>query len=332
MRRFEHDSRTSGFYAFSRNADGTTDNTATTYPSVAWWDGDYALEHPDKVLSRWASSEFSTDWGARSVGDRECVYDAISYHQGTVWPLFTGWLAVAEYRGNQPLAGYQSLMQNANLTWSQDLGDVTELLSGAFYQGLGRSDAHQLWSSAMVISPVLRGMFGLQWDVPHHTLGITPHLPADWAGATVHQLPFGKTTLDLTFARRGQELIVSATGTASSDVLLHSESAGARVEGHELHIPLPAVEAAFFAQLPNFGSATQQMKILHETIGEQALELTLSAPSSSHQTISLRENRAGLHLHSEDAQIGPSINGLRTAEIVFPPGNGYVTKVVRISW
>jgi glycogen debranching enzyme len=321
-----------GFYAFSRNTDGTTDNTATTYPSVAWWDGDYGLEHADKALSRWASSEFSTDWGARSVSDQESVYDPISYHQGSVWPLFTGWLAVAEYRGNQPLAGYQSLMQNANLTWSQDLGSVTELLSGAFYQGLGRSDAHQLWSSAMVISPVLRGMFGLQWDVAHHTLGITPHLPADWTGATLRQLPFGQSTLNVSFVRRGEELIVTVTGSASSEVLLHSESAGARVEGHELHIPLPTVEAAFSQQLPNFGSATQQMKVLHETINEQGLELTLSAPSSSHQTISLRENRAGLHLHSEDAQIGSSTNGLHDAEIVFQPGNGYVTKVVRINW
>ncbi|MGB8536022.1 MAG: hypothetical protein WCD57_06390 [Acidobacteriaceae bacterium] len=321
-----------GFYAFSRNADGTTDNTATTYPSVAWWDGDYALEHADKVLSRWASSEFSTDWGARSVSDQESVYDPISYHQGSVWPLFTGWLSVAEYRNHQALAGYQSLMQNANLTWSQDLGSVTELLSGAFYQVLGRSDAHHLWSSAMVISPVLRGMFGLQWDAPHHTLDITPHLPADWAGATLHQLPFGQSTLNLTFVRRSQELIVGATGPASSDVLLHSESTGARVEGHELHIPLPTVEAAVSEQLPTFGSVTQQMKILHETIGEQSLELTLSAPASSHQTISLRENRAGVHLHSADAQIGSSTNGLRDAEIVFPPGNGYVTKVVRISW
>jgi glycogen debranching enzyme len=321
-----------GFYAFSRNADGTTDNTATTYPSVAWWDGDYALERADKVLSRWASSEFSTDWGARSVSDQESVYDPITYHQGSVWPLFTGWLSVAEYRNHQALAGYQSLMQNANLTWSQDLGSVTELLSGAFYQVLGRSDAHHLWSSAMVISPVLRGMFGLQWDVPHHTLGITPHLPADWAGATLHQLPFGQSTLNLTFVRRGQELIVGATGPASSNVLLHSESTGARVEGHELRIPLPAVEAAVSEQLPPFGSVTQQMKILHETTGEQSLELTLSAPASSHQTISLRENRAGVHLHSADAQIGSSNNGLRHAEIVFPPGNGYVTEIVRISW
>jgi len=57
-------------------------------------------------------------------------------------------------------------MQNADLTWSQDLGSVTELLSGRFFQPLGRSSAHQLWSSAMVISPVVRGLLGLTWDVP----------------------------------------------------------------------------------------------------------------------------------------------------------------------
>ena len=36
-------------------------------------------------------------------------YDPISYHQGSVWPLLTGWLAVAEYRAGQPLAGEAAL-------------------------------------------------------------------------------------------------------------------------------------------------------------------------------------------------------------------------------
>ena len=28
-------------YAFSRNADGSADRTATIFPAVAWWDGSY---------------------------------------------------------------------------------------------------------------------------------------------------------------------------------------------------------------------------------------------------------------------------------------------------
>ena len=34
------------FYAFSHNPNGTTDDTPTIYPAVAWWDGTFALKHP----------------------------------------------------------------------------------------------------------------------------------------------------------------------------------------------------------------------------------------------------------------------------------------------
>ena len=104
----------------------------------------------------------------------------MSYHQGSVWPLFTGWAALAEFRGNQPLAGYRMLMENANLTWAQDLGADTELLSGDFFVPFGRSTSHQLWSSAMVITPTLRGLFGISIDAQTKTITVNPHLPASW--------------------------------------------------------------------------------------------------------------------------------------------------------
>src|SRR5581483_10044296 len=74
------------FYGFSRNRDGSLDRTATIYPAVAWWSGNLSLPRADRMLTRWASEEFSTDWGTRDVSRREAVYDPISYHQGTVWP------------------------------------------------------------------------------------------------------------------------------------------------------------------------------------------------------------------------------------------------------
>ena len=144
-------------YAFSRNADGTLDKTATIFPSIAWWDGHFALKEPDTMFRRWASHEFSTDWGTRALSENDVLYNPISYHQGSVWPLFTGWTSIAEYRTGRPLSGYSHLMQNAYLTWAQDLGAVTELLSGAYFVPFGRSSTHQLWSSAMVVTPVLRG-------------------------------------------------------------------------------------------------------------------------------------------------------------------------------
>jgi glycogen debranching enzyme len=322
----------SGFYIFSINPDGSTDDTATVFPSVAWWDGSYSLDHPEKMFSRWASSEFSTDWGLRLLSDQAVIYDPISYHQGTVWPLFTGWASVAEYRAGHPLSAYAHLMQNANLTYAQDLGSVTELLSGKFYQTLGRSTAHQLWSSAMVISPVLRGMFGLEWDTGAHTLTVTPHLPADWNTAEIQRIPFGSTSLDLSFVRQGQELLVKEVGVQTGSIILRSRIGGAKFENETLHIPLPAVEVAVKQELPKFGSETGQMKILNEEYGPHHLTITLSALASAHQALLMRENADGLHIMSTTASIEDTHNDLKSVTVDFPTGAGYVTTSVQISW
>jgi glycogen debranching enzyme len=157
------------FYAFSRNADGTLDSSPTIYPAVAAWDGTFNLSRSSRMLDRWGSQEFSTDWGTRDLSPIVSFYDPISYHQGSVWPLFTGWVSLSEYRNGRSLSGYAHLMQNADLTWTQDLGAVTELLSGEFFRWFGRSTSHQLWSSAMIITPTGRGMFGLDWSAGIHS-------------------------------------------------------------------------------------------------------------------------------------------------------------------
>ncbi len=316
-------------YAFSWNGEGKRDETATIFPSVAWWDGDWQLAHPETMMERWAASEFSTDWGVRDLSDQTSFYDPISYHQGSVWPLFTGWVSVAEYRAGHPLSGYAHLMQNANLTWAQDPGDVTELLSGQFYQVLGRSTAHQLWSSAMVISPILRGMFGLEWDAAGRTLTVTPHLPADWNQAAIHRLPFGEGNIDLTFRRERGELLVQASDPT---VHLASRSAGARVKNGALDIPLPAVEAAIPASLPAFGSETQQMKVLAEEHHEHSLVLRLSAPGGTTQTLTVRENISLPRLSTQGAQLGEPEAGLRSLTVEFPQAAGYTEKTVTLTW
>jgi glycogen debranching enzyme len=319
------------FYAFSWNGAGSVDTTPTIFPSVAWWDGDYSLDHSEAMLSRWASEEFSTDWGTRLTSDRTSFYDPISYHQGSVWPLFTGWVSVAEYRTGHELSGYAHLMQNADLTWSQDLGSVTELLSGRFFQPLGRSSAHQLWSSAMIISPVVRGLFGLSWNEPSHTLSVTPHLPAEWQGATVHNVPFGNQSLDLNFQRSSSELVVEAVHSPTG-LVLASQTPGARVQANMLHIPLPAVEVAMKSELPEFGAETRQLKVLDQKATAHSSTLTLSGFGGKTYELLLRENVANLNVHAEGATLGASDHGVRSVSVDFPAVSRYVTKTVIFSW
>ncbi len=328
------------FYAFSHNDDGSTDNTATIFPSVAWWDGSYKLQQPEAMMQRWASSEFSTDWGTRLLSEKTSFYDPISYHQGTVWPLFTGWVSVAEYRAGHPLSGYAHLMQNVNLTWAQDPGTVTELLSGQFYQVLGRSTAHQLWSSAMVISPILRGMFGVEWNAAGKTLTLNPHLPASWTEATIRRLPLANSTVDLTLQRQGAAWMVRASGPGAAAVKLLSTLPGSRASVESLRIPLPPVEVGTVEELPDFGSQTRHLKVVREDRSAHSLDLTIAAPQGSKQTLSFRINGASLHPSIEGAVLQPGMrNGLGTLAVDFPEAHGgitgeplYVQETITIRW
>jgi hypothetical protein len=317
----------SRFYAFSRNADGSLDHTASIYPAVAWWDGTLALRQADPMLARWASSEFSTDWGTRDISDRASFYDPISYHQGSVWPLFTGWVSLAEYRAGRALSGYAHLMQNAGLTWAQDLGSVTELLSGEFFQPLGRSSVHQTWSSAMVISPVLRGLFGLDWDVPNRTLRLAPRLPAAWNHAKLHNVPFGSSRLEVQYERKGGRMIVRVSSVRPEVLCLSGEKSATSACNaepetvHTVELPLPPVEIGIPDRLPEPGSTTRQLKVLAEQDGT----FTLAAQGGSTYEIPVRVNRPGAKLEGAE-QSGDRIR------IRFPNVDGYQTQTVKFTW
>src|SRR6185312_2828304 len=110
------------------------------------------------------------------------------------------------------LSGYAHLMQTANLTTAQDLGSVTELLSGDFFTPFGRSTSHQLWSSAMVVIPAVRGMFGLSLDAAAHTITVDPRLPAQWDHVALHNLHLSDLLVDLRFERRTDGWGVRAEG------------------------------------------------------------------------------------------------------------------------
>lgn len=315
------------FYAFSRNANGTVDTSATIYPAVAAWDGTFDLSRAANMMSRWASAEFSTDWGTRDVSPKVSFYDPISYHQGSVWPLYTGWVSLFEYRNGRTLSGYEHLMQNADLTWAQNLGSVTELLSGEFYCWIGRSTSHQLWSSAMVLSPAIRGMFGLQWNAAGNTVTVDPRLPASWDEAHLTNVPIGSEHVNLDMRRMGAYLEVHRT--SGSKVKLASHVAGSQANGDELRIPLPAVEVGIIHGLPEAGSVTAQMKVIDQEQSAHALQLRLAAPADSTQTLFLRVNDRRARVRIEGAERSGDSTQL---SVHFPSGTGYVEKPVTISW
>jgi len=306
-------------YGFSWNT-GKLDTTATVYPAIAWWNGGKALDHPSASLRNWASHDFETDWGARDVAASDPMYDSMSYHQGSVWPLFTGWAAIAQYRAGNPLAGYQATMQNADLTTAQDPGAVTELLSGDYFEPFGRSTSHQLWSSAMVITPVLRGLFGIEVNGLNHTVAVAPHLPAEWPEAAIKHLHVGDSTVDVTFKREGTSLVVSLRQLSGPKVSLGT--------GNEiLRLPLPAVEVGVTHGLPTRGSRTSQLKVLTEKFEARSLRLELEGVAGTDTMLNIRRNDPDARITAE----GGEVTG-EQLRVHFNAGTGYVTQVVTVRW
>ncbi len=317
-------------YAFSRGLDGSLDRTRTVYPAVAWWNGPGgALAHTEASLRLWASRDLSTDWGLRDLAETDPFYDPISYHQGSVWPLFTGWAAMAEYRTAHPLSGYTHLMQTANLTVSQDLGAVTELLSGAYFTPFGRSTSHQLWSSAMVVVPALRGLFGIGVDATRHTIALSPTLPAAWDHAAVRHLHAGASVVDLVYQRTGTTLTIEEQPVTGNALKLTSDLPGAHAsaDGTRLTLPLPALEVTVPHDLPQPGSRTMQPKILNETRTPHSYTLDLEAQGGTTLILPVRRNASVPHLTVE----GGTLQG-NALRIKFPNGVSYQPQTVTLRW
>jgi hypothetical protein len=357
-----------GCYAFATNPAGTpnspVDRTRTVYPALAWWSGFGAqsLAHGDACLQQFAGHSLNTDWGLRDVSNDERIYDGMSYHQGSVWPLFTGWAALAEYRGNQPLAGYQMLKENANLTRSQDLGADTELLSGDFFVPFGRSTSHQLWSSAMVITPTLRGLFGISIDAQTKTITVNPHLPGTWRHARINNLPLPGGARNVTFDEKDGRLIVTFAGRDQSDWHFRSDVAKAVVaeassakSGNwwrlpSVSVPLPPAEVALAeSDPPSFGSRTAQARILSQEIGDHKLTLTLEGLAGTSTkfllahhvvgSVDVRDISSPTSMDDDARNHAVLLNGTgpdrltpEEMDIHFPPGEGWKTITVTLTW
>jgi hypothetical protein len=153
----------------------------------------------------------------RIISNRSPLFSGGGHHYGSVWPLFTGWASVGEYRYHQTFPAYANLRANALLALDGSLGHVTEVLSGDYYQPLSTSSPHQIWSAAMVVSPVLRGMLGLETDAIHRSVRLTPHVPADWTRFSIGNVRLGKNTVLLNYKKTDEGILLEMGLTSGSE-------------------------------------------------------------------------------------------------------------------
>lgn len=188
------------FFNYGMNADGSFRSEPTVLPAVPLG---FGLADPLKaapVLRQYASNAFTTNWGVRIIRDDSRLFKPTGYHYGSVWPLFTGWTSMAEYRYGKAVQGFSHIMDNLNVYTAWSLGHVQEVLNGAVYKPSGVC-ANQCWSETMVMQPVIEGLLGLDVDAGRMRLKLAPALPANWDSLEIRNIRFGNRMLHMKYKR-----------------------------------------------------------------------------------------------------------------------------------
>jgi glycogen debranching enzyme len=188
------------FLSFAKLDDGSFNSERTIFPAIPLMYGLLEAGHAQPVLDAFAGNEFSTDWGTHIISTKSDLFDPRGYHLGTVWPLFTGWTALAEYAGRRPISAFTHVMNNLLVYRHWALGLAEEVLNGERYLPAGVC-AHQCWSETNILHPVLEGMLGLKPEAPLGRISIAPQLPLDWDRLQVESIRVGETRFDMTFTR-----------------------------------------------------------------------------------------------------------------------------------
>jgi glycogen debranching enzyme len=295
-----------GYYAFatargSGNADEHLIEEDTVLPAVPLWWGLLRHDRADQQIDALGAGDLATDWGSRILSSGSKLYDPLSYHYGSVWPLFTGWTAMAAYRYGRPHVGYQALMANALLTFDGALGYVTELLSGAFNAAFGRSSHHQVWSEAMVVTPVVRGLFGVRVREGGRLLEIRPQLPADWDRASLATVAAGDAQFDVALRRTPRRFTIEITR-------VNATTADTRTPSRLLVAPAFARDAKVLRASVNGRDARPQVNVLGDV---QFAEVMVEHPTAHTLVEYAIEDGSDVYVRQEPAGPGGESDQIR---------------------
>ncbi len=188
------------FVHHSLRPDGTFAPEPTVLAAVPMLFGLLSPARSAMMLDTLAGNDFSTDWGMRLLPAQSPLFDPESYHGGTVWPLFTGWTALAEYIHGRPAQGFARVMNTLLLYRHHALGWAGEVFHGTHFEARPVCP-HQCWSETGALHPILAGLVGFHPDAPRHRLRLQPRLPLHWNIFRVDNLWMGHSRLHLTMHR-----------------------------------------------------------------------------------------------------------------------------------
>lgn len=194
---------------FALKADGRFVSEETAYPAIV-----LALRLVNPVAGRGtldslSSADLSTPWGVRVLSRRSGYYDAIGYNSGAVWPFLTGFTAWGEANYRRFAAAWKHWISNVRSSFLGARGLSPEVLSGESRRILATAVPHQLFSSSAVITPLVRGILGLDGSATDHWIRLDPYLPPRWRFMRLKNFRVGESRFDFEISRKKGKLEVA---------------------------------------------------------------------------------------------------------------------------
>lgn len=168
-----------GYYNYGVLSNGTYNTESTILPAVPIGFGLTDETNSKKSLQEYSKNAFTSNWGTRILSEDSELFNPRGYHYGSVWPLFTGWNALADYKYGNYVQGYSHIYNNLQVYDDWSIGYVEEVLNGAEYQHSGVC-RHQCWSETMVLQPALDGLLGFHPDAVNDVVNFTPRFLPTW--------------------------------------------------------------------------------------------------------------------------------------------------------
>lgn len=190
-----------GQYAFALLEGGRINENLTAWPATAMSFDVFDRARGAHMAMKLASSDIMTDWGARPLAATSSLFDPLHYNNGAVWPFVTGWVALAQYRYRNASAGYFALSTIARTTFDEARGRNPEVISGRAYKPLDSAVPQQFFATSMIVTPLVRGLLGIEVDAQNGRLTLAPQLPPSWDQVTVRNISVGRALVDALIRR-----------------------------------------------------------------------------------------------------------------------------------
>lgn len=350
-----------GYFNYGKRKDGSFTDECIVLTTVPVYMGVTDAGNAHRMVKEFASGRYSADWGVRMIDDTHSVFSPTAYHFGSVWPLFTGWTALAEYQVGRYNQGFSHIMSNMLNYKGISHGRVPEVINGLVYKPSGVT-LHQCWSETMVLQPAVEGMLGFVPDALNRRMILAPRLPFHWNSLQVDNLRMADASISMEMSKKNgtQTYDFSSTcpvtvdfrpalapGTQVEHVRINGEEKPFGVVENAEYLVLDmqvaldgnaSVEITFREgmsaqpayRLPQYDEMSKGIHVMSQSVSDGVLEVVAEGRSGSTCPIDLYLPAGYGRIEGVASEVG-SANGVYTFNVDFDKvKEAYVTKTIRV--